>query len=109
MSSAVSFGARVTVATGLDFMASGLRVNQPINTCCCGIWRGEAFVKMLMVFDSRVFTSGSAFGPADCFFVIAFLLLQYYGKIPLKVVGFFKAKRVSSRGSQQRDSVPCPE
>lgn len=66
-------------------------------------------MKTLMVFDSRVFTSGSAFGPSDCFFGIAFLLLQYYGKIPLKVVGFFQAKCVSSQGSQQRDSVPCPE
>lgn len=52
----------MTLATGSDFMALGLRVNQPVKTCCCGISMGEALVKTLMVADSRVFTSGSAFG-----------------------------------------------
>lgn len=60
----------MTVATGLDFTALGLRVNQPIKSCCCGIWRGEALLKTLTVFDSRVFTSGSAFGRADCFLAL---------------------------------------
>lgn len=60
----------MTVATGLDFMALGLRVNQPIKTCCCGIWRGEALVKTLTVFDSWMFTSGSAFGRTDCFLAL---------------------------------------
>lgn len=60
----------MTVATGLDFMALGLRVNQPVKTCCCGIYMGEAWVRTLMVVDSRVFTSGSAFSRADCFLAL---------------------------------------
>lgn len=67
VSSAVKLRAQMTVATGLDFMALGLRVNQPVKTCCCGIQMGEALVRTLMVVDSRVFTSGSAFSRADCF------------------------------------------
>lgn len=60
----------MTVATGSDFMALGLRVNQPVKTCCCGISMGEALVRALMVVDSRVFTSGSVFSQADCFLAL---------------------------------------
>lgn len=60
----------MTVATRLDFMALGLRVNQPVKTCCCGISMGEALVRSPMVVDSPVFTSGSAFSRVDCFLAL---------------------------------------
>lgn len=91
----------MSVATGLDFMAFGLRVNQPIKTCCCGIWVGESLLKTLMVFDSRVFTSGSAFGRADCFLALPTFARVLWKDFPEGCCGFWKQK---VRGSQQRDS-----
>lgn len=94
--SAVSFSARMTVATSLGFMALGLRVNQPAKTCCSGIWRGEALVKALIVLTAGCLPLGLRLGELTDFWH-CLPLHEYYGKIPLKVVGGgLKQKCVSS-------------
>lgn len=55
---------------------------------------GEALVRTLMVVDSRVLTSGSAFQSSWLLSGIAYLCHNCYGKVSLKVIGVFFKQNV---------------
>lgn len=74
----------MTVATGLDFMGSG--VKRFIKTCCCGIWRGEALAKKHWMFwMAGCLLLGLDLGELTAFWH-CLPLHEYYGEIALKAV-----------------------
>lgn len=72
---------------------------------------GEALVRTLMVVDSRVLTSGSAFSRADCFLALPTFATSVMERFPWRLLGVFLSKMCEQlrQPGAWSDSVAHPD